>query len=290
MRRRVAFVVVGLIATATTFFACSSSFSSPDAAKDGGGEPSDSGTPDVTVSSDAGSAPTDSATSDAADATPAMTMDAGVDACAHTVCETFDDGQFASRWTISQTGDPTLTLFDGGSVSPPYSLAAEFPVHGAAGATRYAYLSRSFPGSARVVAIEADVRLDSTWTAGSANVLALVLQPASANISYYTLGFNTSSGGCDAYEYMELSDGGNFSFDNNFSALQKGQWTHLRYVISLGTSPSLTFYENGVSVATKPINPPTFVSFQVALGAEYVSDPAGPMSLLFDNVTIDVTF
>jgi hypothetical protein len=290
MRRGVTFVVVGVIATATAFFACSSSFSSPDGAKDGGGEPSDSGTPDVTVSSDSGSAQTDSATSDAADATPAMTMDAGVDACAHTFCETFDDGRFASRWTISQAGDPTLTLFDGGSVSPPYSLAAEFPVHAAAGAKRFAYLSRSFPGAASLVVIEADVRIDSTWTAGSATVLSLLLQPAAATTTYYELGFNTYSGGGDAYEYVEFTDGGNFSFDNQFSGLQKGQWTHVRYALSLKTNPSLTFYENGVSVATKAINPPTFVSFQVALGTEYVSDPGGPMSLLFDNVTIDVTF
>jgi hypothetical protein len=275
----IAAIMVGWVA------ACSDSYSTSTT--------DDAGAADASTSADGagprdGSLPDDapSATDGGAD-TDAGDGDGAADACAHTVCESFDDGNhYTMRWLISQAGVATIGATTTEFLSPPAALEAQLPSADAGGVARYAFLSRTFSGTAGSVVVEMDVRLD-TFTTGDFNFFELTLQPSSV-LSYYTMGLTVNAGSTTAYEYKQFIDGGSTSPSTAFAALPQGAWVHFKLVVALGANATYTVFENGMMVATRQLSVPPYASLSPKVGITFVAEPAAQTAFLYDNVTIDV--
>jgi hypothetical protein len=247
----------------------------------------DSGAPDAGAARDGGAADASGAVDDGGSSADATSDGGGGDACAHTFCESFDDGQYTTRWVVLQAGNTTLGPTDAGATSPPYSLGAGLPSADGGSAKRFGYLTRTFPGTASSVVIEFDARFDAL-AGGYVNFFELALEPAAANVAFYSVGLSEGSGGTSVFEYLQFPDGGYSETDTSFPMLAIGQWAHLKIVMTLGAKAGYVIYENGVMVDAHPIKIPSYLSVRPELGVTFVTEPAGPMRVLYDNVTFDV--
>jgi hypothetical protein len=253
------------------FLACGSDYSSssvdsPDAA-------------------DATTASSDASTDRAAPSADAS-ADAGADACAHTLCETFDNGTL-TQWSTFQSGNVTLGLTDA-SASGPYAIVVDVPLGDAGSQKRFAYLSHAFTGAgATSTAVELDLRAVADDSSQSINIEELVLTPTASDVAYYTVGFAQQQTTANEFEYKQFPDGGSKEVDTTFNPLPADAWTHVRIAFDLQDGGAFTVSENGIVVATHALTSPDFSEMELRIGVTYVNEPAGPFRLLIDNVTFD---
>jgi hypothetical protein len=199
-------------------------------------------------------------------------------------CDDFDTPPLGATWSsMTVDGKAGLFLFDGGSISAPFSLQVAVAMQ-APGPTRHAELEKNLPSPGQGVRCTVSTRIDSAPPSGDATLLTI--RPTSAEVKeneiYIT--YNAASGiGNEDYKF---GDGGGDSINDMFAAFPTGRWFRLGFETDYKTA---NIFVDGVmtgSIALGPQFTPT--SLQVALGERYDTE-RGPSLVLFDNYACVVT-
>jgi hypothetical protein len=199
-------------------------------------------------------------------------------------CDDFDTPPLGAKWdSITLDGKADIALFDGGSLSPPYSLEVALAMQ-MPGPSRHAELEKNLTNPGHGVKCAVSVRIESAPPSGDATLMTI--RPTSGEVTenevYIT--YNAQNGLTN--EDFKFADGGGDSNNGMFVPFPMSQWFRLTFATDYATMDVLV---DGVKVGSMQLGPrfqPT--SLQVALGERYDTE-RGPSFVLFDDYACVVT-
>lgn len=202
-------------------------------------------------------------------------------------CEDFDKGGYAAQFTNSTTSVDGVLGADGlAFTSPPNSLFSKVGTKASNG--EWAYLTRTFTGTAKQVSYAFDLRLDA-WGGGESGVMAgILLDEGTPN--EHRLVLYVRSGKTALEELFTKPDGGAVVTSDHALAWapKLGTWAHVVFSIDPAAKTCAAAIDGNADLTATAMDPSwTPGAPSIEVGFSYIASNTSAWTARFDNVVVD---